>query len=378
MKKVIFLIIFLSPVFLYSWIPVKADCEQTDLQQKIDCLAAKVTELQGQTKTLAGQIAFYDSQIELAALKIKQTEDQINIFSTKIESLESKLQERSVLLKGQIVQTYKKGPLDGFQVLLSSGDVSELISRFKYLQIVQANNRKFLHDTQVVQTNYQQQKELISQSKKKLESQKQSLASIRAQRDALLSQTKDSESNYQKLLAQAQAELASLASFTKGYGLLPPQPQPDGYYFNQRDDRWGGHCIGNSCGNGPAYIYQVGCLITDVAMILKKNGQDVTPLTIAGDTSYFFSNTAYMLHSALAAHGFTVNGGYNQGLIDSELSSGRLVIVHLNVNTSDGHYVVLKSGANGDYVMNDPLTAANLAFKSSYSLGSINQIITYH
>jgi len=205
MKKIL-LLLLLTCVIVFG---VKAETVG-ELNTKIAQLEKSIAEAQSQAKTLAGQIAYYDSQIELANLKIKQTEEQIGIFGTKIDLLESKLQERSTLLKGQIVQTYKKGPIDPLQVLFSVSDVSDLILRFKYLQIVQANNRKFLHDTQVVQTNYQQQKILIEASKKKLEAQKQTLASVRSQRDSLLTQTKNSESIYQKQLEQARLELEAV------------------------------------------------------------------------------------------------------------------------------------------------------------------------
>lgn len=378
MRKLIFLLTFTLLLFYSPALVFADDCSSLPPGQgQVDCYQKVVDSLGLQVNTLAGQITFYDAQIKLVTSKVNQTEDQIVSISTKINSLEDKLQEKSRLLEKQIRLSYKQGQIDPLQVLFSSDDVSQLISRFKYLQIVQSTNRRFLAETQAVQNNYGQQKTLVQDSQKRLQTQKTSLANLRAGRDNLLKQTKASESNYQKLLTQAKAELTSFASFTKGYGLLPPQPLTDGWYYNQRDNRWGGHCIGNTCSGSPQYIWQVGCLITDVAMILKKNGQDVTPLTIAQDTSYFFSNTAYMLHSGLAAHGFTVNGGYNQGLIDSQLAAGKPVIVHLTVNTSDGHYVVLKSGSNGDYVMNDPLTSANLNFKSVYSLSSINQVITY-
>ncbi len=386
MKKITFSIILIL-LLVWNVNLVRAiDCNDSktfsgstekELESCMVIITEKFSQAQSQARTLSSQIAYYDSQIALTSLKISQTEIQIKAISGKIDQLESTLRTRANLLENQIVQTYKKGPIDPLQILFSDSDVSKIISRFKYLQLVQANNRKILYDTQTVQTNYAQQKTLIQDSKKKLDAQKKNLAAIITERQNLLKQTKNNESNYQKLLAQAQAELASFASFTKGYGLLPPQSQPDGWYFNQRDNRWGGSCIGNTCGRSPEYVWQVGCLLTDVAMVLKKNGQDVTPLTIARDTSYFFSNTAYMLHSALAAHGFTVNGGYNKALIDSELSAGRPVIVHLTVNSSDGHYVVLKSGSNGEYIMNDPLTAADLNFKSSYSISSINQVIVY-
>ncbi len=183
---------------------------EEDAKQKIEELENKVKELQGQANTLAGQIAAYDSQIELTTLKIAQTEAQIKALTTKIDQLEIKLQERSKLLDRQIIRTYKDGGVDPLEVFFAAADVSQIIQRFKYLQIVQNNNRKFLYDTQVVQSNYSSQKNLVAESKKKLQAQKDVLTSLRAERDNLLVQTKSSEAVYQKQLERAKLELEAI------------------------------------------------------------------------------------------------------------------------------------------------------------------------
>lgn len=192
------------------FIPVPFGGEFEDKQKQIEELQRKVDELRNQAKTLAGQIASYDSQIELTALKISQTEIQIRDLSSKIDILENRLQERSSLLERQILSTYKEGGVDPLHVMLSAINVSEMISKFKYLQIVQNNNRRFLHDTQVVQTNYASQKDLVAESQAKLQTQKTTLTSLRAQRDNLLTQTKNSESEYQRQLERARLELEAI------------------------------------------------------------------------------------------------------------------------------------------------------------------------
>ena len=206
-RRVIIFILLLgliTPVFL-----AKASSLE-DKQKQIEELEKKVFELKNQANTLAGQIAYYDNQISLNQLKISQTEDLISSISGKIDLLERKLQSRAILLEKQIVVTYKQGKLDPLQVVFSSDDFSQIISRIKYAQLVQTNSRRLLYDAQVLQTNYSQQKDLIEESKKKLQVQKTTLSSIRAEKDNLLIQTKNSESVYKKQLEQAQLELAAI------------------------------------------------------------------------------------------------------------------------------------------------------------------------
>lgn len=206
MKKAFFALVLCFSVTLSL---VFAGVEE-DKRNEIADLEKKVVNLQSQAKTLTEQIAAYDSQIKLALLKINQSEEQIASVSARINQLEEKLREKSVLLEKQIVQTYKSGSSDPLQLLFGSTNFNELVSQVKYLQIVQAQNRKYLHDTQLVQTSYAKQKELIEDARKRLQIQKKSLDVYRKERDNVLKQTKNNESLYQRQLEQARLELETI------------------------------------------------------------------------------------------------------------------------------------------------------------------------
>jgi peptidoglycan hydrolase CwlO-like protein len=207
MKKILLLLPLLLLIF---FVPKVRSATVEEKQKQIEELEKKVSELKNQVKTLSGQIVYYDSQIALNQLKINQTEDLISSISSKIEILENRLQRRANILQQQIVITYKQGPIDPFRLILSSKDFSQFISRLKYTQIVQATNRQLLYDTQVIQSQYGQQKELIEQSKVKLQIQKTSLAALKTEKENLLIQSKNSEVVYQRQLDQAQLELAAI------------------------------------------------------------------------------------------------------------------------------------------------------------------------
>lgn len=209
MSRVIFIPLF-TLFFLFS-LPRPASADTlSDKQKQIEELEKKIVELQTQAKTLASQIAYYDSQIQLTALKISQTEDLVASVSAKIDLLELALQKRSRTLERQIGETYKQGGVDALSLFFSSNTFPQAISRFKYLQIIQAHNRRFLHDTQLVQSTYASQKTLLQESRSRLKTQKSSLDSLRAQRDNLLKQTKNDEVVYQRQLEQARLELEAL------------------------------------------------------------------------------------------------------------------------------------------------------------------------
>ncbi|MEK9201233.1 MAG: hypothetical protein AAB909_04655 [Patescibacteria group bacterium] len=345
-------------------------------------LEAKLKETQSKASTLTGQIAYYDGQIAVTTLKISQTEELIKSLTTKIQNLENDLDKRSVTLQNQVVASYKTGSLDPIPMFLSSKDFSQAISKFKYLQILQSHNRKFIYETQKTQSNYADQKDLISLSQKKLQSQKIALNNTRSERDSLLRQTKNDESTYQRLLAQAVSERSALKSFAKSKGgsILPPQASPDGWYFNQRDERWGRDCIGSTCnGNNPSFVWEVGCLITSVTMLHKKNGADVTPLSYVHNTSYFFQDLLLVPWPTQSGFKFSRYGGKNLSLIDSEVGGGRPVIVEITNSAALGgrHFLVIKGKSGSNYIMNDPWEGPDLTFQSYYSTGNILSVSTY-
>ena len=375
MKKLILFLIFTLLLF-YSPALVFADaCISLPLgKEREDCYQKILDSLASQANTLAGQIAFYDAQIKLVLSKITQTEDQIVSISAKINFLEDKLQEKSRLLETQIRLSYKQGQLDPLRIFLSSDDVSQLISRFKYLQIVQSTNRRFLAETQTIQNSYSQQKTLIQDSQKKLDAQKKNLASIRAERDNLLKQTKNSEASYQKLLAQAKAQLAAIRNFVSGRAtILNNQTVCDGWgcYYNQRDSQWGNIGLGGSNLSTAEY----GCLVSSSAMIATHYGKNLKPLDIAINSGAFFLGSdkeTALLWDTITVNGVTIRRikGQSRSTAENELSAGRPVIAEL---FGGGHFIVLKSGSNGNYIMNDPFTenGHDINFSSKYSLNNI-------
>jgi hypothetical protein len=110
-------------------------------------------------------------------------------------------------------------------------------------------------------------------------------------------------------------------------------------------------------------------------MIKKKFGENVTPVTIAANSGYFFSTTAYMLQPWPAPSGYRYErGGYDQGRIDASLRDGRPVIAHLRINSRDGHFIVLKEGTGGNYIMHDPWEGYDKKFQDFYNTSQVNSV----
>jgi hypothetical protein len=250
---------------------------------------------------------------------------------------------------------------------------------------VQAQDASLLLQLKATQNNFSERKSLREDKKKQqeqaqqdLEVQTEQLVSQKRQKDALLAQTKNSEDNYKQLLEDARRQTAAFQKFVTDLGgatVLSNQTFCNdwGCYYNQRDSQWSNHAIGSSSQS----IANVGCLVTSVAMVLTHYGKSATPADVASVLEAFVPGTAYMYFQPWSVKGGTVYRtriGISTGNIDGQLSNGHPVVVGIGYGPS--HFIVLKSGSNGNYIMNDPFleNGHDVSFSSKYSYSSISEV----
>jgi peptidoglycan hydrolase CwlO-like protein len=371
-KKIIFLsfLFFTSTLLLFYSSTLTYAQTADELDAKIAELTAKITAVKNSAKTLSSEIGYYDDQIALSSLKITQSERYISSINSKIDQLENSLKSKSHLLAVQISKSYKQGAIDPVQLIFSTSDFSQFIAKYKYAQLLQEINRRFLSQAQRVQSDYAQQKIMIQDAQKKIETQKIYLTSLRATKDNLLKQTKNDEATYQKLLADAIAQREAITSFIDrqgGASLLSNQTVCNdwGCYYNQRDTQWGTSFLGDS----KYTVASFGCLITSISMVASHYGINIKPKDIALTTEVFYGNTGYVYYN-ISVNGTNISRSYTAN-IDTQLAAGKPVIV--GVYKGPAHFVVLKSGSNGNYVMHDPYIANgnDIKFTDHYPVSSI-------
>jgi peptidoglycan hydrolase CwlO-like protein len=362
-----------------------------DLQNKINEYQTKISEAQTQEHTLSSQISIMDTQMKLTQYRIDATKAKlaqltqgISIAGNKMKNLEGSLTNVSKVLINRIVATYQAGDYGPMQVFFSSNDITDAVTKANYLRLVQEHDKQLMYDTQQAKNDYANQKQIFQTEKQQaeaLQAQLQDytnqLSQQQEEKKKLLADTQGDEQNYQRLLAQAQAQLAGFQNFTRiqgGASLLSGQTSCDswGCYYNQRDSQWGDIAINHS----PYSIAEDGCLMTSMAMVMTHYGHKTTPLDINANPDNFASYAPAYLRFTISANGATAQRVSTT--IDSTLSSGNPVIVGISYDGGPypDHFVVLVSGSNGDYTMNDPFVpnGHNISFSSHYSVGSIREI----
>jgi len=400
-KKICLLVCFFVFIFFVSSQPALAvtedECKAKEGAEEWDAAEQCWNEYFGAKKrTLQNEIASKTVQIELtthrivsARQNITQLEEEISQLDVKIFKLDISLDQLSEILITRIAETYKKGQIDPLALLFSSKDFSEFVSRYKYLRVMQLHDRKLMIQMETARTSYADQKTIKEEKqtqlenwKRYLEQEKIDLAQAVEARKILLAET---ETSYQRTMARIAAEKTKLAGVSIfGKPAEFKQWPEDNNYFNQTDVRWALMLIGGGVYYDPAdpsYMWNYGCAVTSMAMVLKNKGAGIDPGSLSQSPIYRADLMAWQdvpgpggFGGSIEVVGHGYGGTVDWGRIDSNLNADNWVVVYVS---SVGHYVVLINKEGDDYKMHDPYFGPNISFNSKYSQGAVDEMIIY-
>ena len=354
-----------------------------EVEKKIKEYEEKLKETQSQKNTLSSQIQYMDSQIYLTDLritdteqKITETEKEIESLGKKITGLDNSLDKLSISMLERIRTDYKSKQASLLDIILDSTNASRLVNRVKYYDLARESNQKILLQVQEAKINYEKQKDLREKKVEELDKltttlkdQQNALAVQKESKQTLLQVTQNSENNYARLLEDARRQLTAFKSFVQSTGVGTVGANAlgtgeGGWYLSQRDERWAGARMGTSNES----VLDVGCFITSISMIMRKDGVDYSPINIASNSQYFLPGSAYM-YIPSSFNGSWPNGKNYRNISYSEISTyldrGTPVIAGVR---SGGHYIVLKKTDGSEFIMNDPIYGPDKKVSDYYSL----------
>lgn len=225
MRNILFL--FLAIGFFWFFPVFRMYGQDTSgVNETINQLQTKISELQSQENSLSKQIGIINSNIELTTLKIqtirsaiKKLSSEIDDLADEIDRLEDLLTKRSELVLYRIPESYKRNVAPAFGIVLLSSNISDFISRIKYINRVQQEDAQSLFQLKATQTNLSERKQLREKKraqhealKVQLEKENKTLEGQKKEKEDFLAQTRNSEAIYQQLLAQAFAERQAIES----------------------------------------------------------------------------------------------------------------------------------------------------------------------
>lgn len=223
--------------------------DASDILDKIAKYEKKLADLTKKEKSLQNEIEGVNDQIELIQLKIQEVQgvisqkekellelsEKITDVSGKITKLSDNISYQTLLLDERIRLRYMSQTLTPVDFVFSN-NINGLIQKVQFLKFIEDQDNKLIRQLGDVRVNYQNQKTILEDAKKKVEEVKKSievkknelenyrvsLVVQKRQKDSLLIQTRGDEATYQNLLQQARAELDAIegavnsVNFTNG------------------------------------------------------------------------------------------------------------------------------------------------------------------
>lgn len=374
---VLAIVFFVHPLFSIGVTPTPTTCSQDDqicqLQKTISKLSADKTNINNQIKLIDSQISLTTLEITQTQSTIKSLKSDVDNLTVQIGQLDGTLNQLTAVYIQQVSQNYKLSQRYPSWSIFFSLNFNHILEEYKYLATTQENNQNTLVNMETTRTQADMQKTSKIQKQQELQTlqaklaiQQNDLSKQKIVKNNLLATT-------QAQLDSAIAQLTELRNFSKGKGntCLPSSPDggDGGWFYSQRDPRWCKQFMGYSTDT----IGEVGCFVSSVSMIWKKYGFDMDPSKYAANPSHFVGSTAWMLAPEVPS-GYTSKqvSGYNRSVIDAALAAGHPVIAQISMKSISGmHFIVLKSGSNGSYKVNDPWYGADINFSDYYSTSSI-------
>lgn len=222
---VLFLILLVFPAQIFAEDNSELDRQLREKQEQIQQIQKQLEEAQGQEKTLKTQLSVIDNQNKLTNLKIDETNFKITKLNREITDLDGRLtrisstvDQLSEVLLNMIIKTYKYSTTTPLELMLSSSGFGDMLRRVKYIETIQAEEKKYLYQLQATKSLYNDQKNdkqtrqfEAEKLKKELEKYQADLVFQKKGKEELLRVTQNDEKNFQALLAKLKADSDSIA-----------------------------------------------------------------------------------------------------------------------------------------------------------------------
>ena len=216
-KKVLYIVLALILVFNFTQVLASENLDslkknQKNATQEMKRKKDEIKAIKDETKSVSREIQELDEKMDKATIELTQVEKEIAAIEANIEKKTEELEEaeRNVNEKqesfnSRIRVMYKTGNVGYLEILLSSSDVKDFLSRRDMIQSIADHDKELIkymkEQRQLIETTKMEletQKKSVEVSKSKLESRRRDLASVTRAKESLIERLIEDEKALEK------------------------------------------------------------------------------------------------------------------------------------------------------------------------------------
>ena len=208
----IIIILSLNVVQAYGETVDELRKRQKDINNRLDKTNNEIKSIQSQTKDISKQIEEFDLKIDGAATELSKVEKELDKLRLKITETEKELSEAEEKLAEQedtfnqrLRVMYKNGNVGYLEVLLSSGNIKDFLSRKDMIQSIAEYDKdliRFMKEQRDIidekKTELEAQRASVEVTKSKIEARKKNLESVSREKELLMSKLQKDIKAYEK------------------------------------------------------------------------------------------------------------------------------------------------------------------------------------
>ena len=176
-----------------------------ETQKEKEEVTEEKKKVTAEVEKLNTQITDYENQIDQLDSKISDLNSKIIESQSKLNKAEEDYTNQQKLLESRLVAMQEAGETSYLDFLLSSEDITDLISNYYLISEIATNDTELLE-------KIQKQKEEIKKAKEELESSKRELDTSKASKESVSVQLKTAKNDKDKQVAQLSEDEKKLQS----------------------------------------------------------------------------------------------------------------------------------------------------------------------
>lgn len=200
--------------------------EMTRIRSRVSDLSEELTNVEQQVSSSAAAIREIDFQIA-------EWQDQITRNSAELVATRSQLAERRNVLDRRIRSIYMRGRLQTLQVLLAAESFSDLLNRYRYLDLVARSDRRLMEDVAELERLLVARERALEDNVRELERvrgvrevEHSELTGLQAHQGVVLSEARSQEDSTADRIEDIERDEASLATMVAGFETRSRDPAP--------------------------------------------------------------------------------------------------------------------------------------------------------